>query len=242
MTFSRQSVGNRILTNVLGMRITQPRSAVSAPGWWLSGGISAANCIAAYAAKGAASYAASKSNLANPGTYDANDEGTHAIDWDSVNGWKQDGLISSYLLTGISPDDTWSMIANVTNFQDMGAVDANTLCGVYDDNPNHAFYIDNYNYKTRASHGNVAAVVDLTVVASGNIAIAGKNTYVDAVAKSTIGAGAGTTYGPLAIGAKIYNGSPVNYAGVVYIQSLAIYDTTITGDQVTALKTAMDAL
>ncbi len=39
--------------------------------WWLAGGIPAENCIAAYQPKGAASYAASKVNLANPGTYDA---------------------------------------------------------------------------------------------------------------------------------------------------------------------------
>jgi len=48
----------------------QPRSVASGvEPWWLSGGIAAANCVAAYQPKGAASLEASYVNLANPGTY-----------------------------------------------------------------------------------------------------------------------------------------------------------------------------
>ena len=47
------------------------RGAGAAAQWWLSGGVSAANCVAAYQPIGATSLAASYTNLANPGTYTA---------------------------------------------------------------------------------------------------------------------------------------------------------------------------
>ena len=54
--------------------------------WWLAGGISAANCVAAYQAKGAASYVASKVNLANPGTLNFDNE-VVAPSWNTTTGW-----------------------------------------------------------------------------------------------------------------------------------------------------------
>lgn len=55
---------------------------------WLPPGISSGNVIAAYEAEGAASYAASKINLANPGTYDiTNEGGGGAPTWDATKGW-----------------------------------------------------------------------------------------------------------------------------------------------------------
>lgn len=75
-------------------------------GWWLAGGISPSDCVAAYQAKGAASYAASKVNLANPGTYDAID-GATAPTWNTTDGWIKT-TTAPYLLTGIEPDDHWN--------------------------------------------------------------------------------------------------------------------------------------
>jgi hypothetical protein len=71
------------------------------PKWWLSGSIPAANCIAAYAPKGAASYAASKVNLANPGTYNATD-GTNYPTWDTAVGWTFAKASVQYLAAGFS--------------------------------------------------------------------------------------------------------------------------------------------
>ena len=64
--------------------------------WWLSGGISAANCIAAYQPKGAADLAASYVNLANPGTYNA--APGVAPTWAAADGWTFGG--TNYLLCG----------------------------------------------------------------------------------------------------------------------------------------------
>jgi len=75
--------------NIVG-RISQYKK--TAIDWWLAGGINAANCIAAYQPIGAADYATSKVNLANPGTYDAY-EGT-APDWSAVTGWTFDSTNS----------------------------------------------------------------------------------------------------------------------------------------------------
>jgi hypothetical protein len=69
--------------------------------WWLAGGIPATNCVAAYQAKGAESYAASLVNLANSGTYNLNDKGTHAPNWDGVNGWVFNA-IDQYFFTGMT--------------------------------------------------------------------------------------------------------------------------------------------
>lgn len=63
--------------------------------WWLAGGIPAANCIAAYQPIGAADYATSLVNLANPGTYDA--YAGEAPNFAAATGWGFTG--TQYLLT-----------------------------------------------------------------------------------------------------------------------------------------------
>jgi hypothetical protein len=85
----------------IGINVITPQSAAAASAWWLSGGISAANCVAAYQAKGAASYAASLVNLAQPGTYDLT-EGNGAVTWDATNGWRAFATGSKYFHTGFS--------------------------------------------------------------------------------------------------------------------------------------------
>lgn len=55
--------------------------------WYLSGGIRAKNCLAAYQPIGAASKNASFINLANPGVNDAFSSAPDALGWDAVNGW-----------------------------------------------------------------------------------------------------------------------------------------------------------
>ena len=80
--------------------------------WYLAGGI--ATCVAAYAAKNAASLAASYINLPNPGTYNAA-PGT-APDWDAVLGWKCP--TSRILTTGIIPASNWSLFAKYSDIGD----------------------------------------------------------------------------------------------------------------------------
>jgi len=95
----------------IGIHVITPQAAAAS--WWLSGGISAANCIAAYQAKGAASYAASLVNLAQQGTYDVT-EGIGPLTWATGTGWVGDGV--NYLRTGITPTNNYSIIAKFANF------------------------------------------------------------------------------------------------------------------------------
>jgi len=57
--------------------------------WWKLGGVSDGNVLAVYLPKGAESYAASKINLSNPGTYDLSD--VNAPSWAEGTGWLFDG-------------------------------------------------------------------------------------------------------------------------------------------------------
>lgn len=85
-----------------------PRAAAAATvPWYLSGGIAAANCIAAYQPKGAADLAASYVNLANPGTYDCTTSAAPAFATES--GWTFDGS-GKFLDTGITHVNSWTYI------------------------------------------------------------------------------------------------------------------------------------
>jgi len=92
--------------------------------WYLAGGVSSANCVAAYCPLGAASQAASYINLANPGTYDLTASGS--ITWATEDGWT--GATGAYLATGIVPGRDWCYVARFTD-----AVDGEDgLLGLYD--------------------------------------------------------------------------------------------------------------
>jgi len=79
-----------------------------APGWWE---LTGRTCLIAYDAKNAANYAASKVNLANPGTYNAI-EGI-AVPWAGGTGWQFAG--ASWLDTQFNPTAACSSMANYSN-------------------------------------------------------------------------------------------------------------------------------
>lgn len=60
--------------------VSETMTAPPVVSWWLSGGIDAANCVAAYRAKGAASKVAALQNLVNPGTHDLVDADMNTFD------------------------------------------------------------------------------------------------------------------------------------------------------------------
>jgi len=95
----------------------QPNSqAKKAGGWWLAGGIDPDDCIAAYQPKGAASYAASKVNLANPGTYDLTNGNDPS--WSADNGWTFDGVNDHLYETTYEPTNTpFTVIVRLNNMK-----------------------------------------------------------------------------------------------------------------------------
>ena len=100
----------------------QPNSqAKKAGGWWLAGGIDPDNCVAAYQPKGAASYAASKVNLAQPGTYDLADPATQPT-WDAATGWTFAGGATQFFDTGYTGPATITLIVRYSGASTTGDV------------------------------------------------------------------------------------------------------------------------
>jgi len=221
----------------------QPSSqaAAVAGGWWLAGGIAPANCVVAYQPKGAASYSASKVNLANPGTYDANDEGAHAPSWAESTGWYCDS--SRYLLSGIVPGSGWTMIARINN-QSNSDPHAN-ICGCDNYTNGERFYLRcKHNTTARVyGYGDAAKVIANGAFTSGVMAIAGANCYLNGVSDGIAGTWK-TTALPITIGAlnsAVFN-SVASHALYGYILALAIYNATLTAQNISDLTTAMNAL
>lgn len=201
--------------------------------WYLSGGIAEANCIAAYQPKGAADYAASKINIANPGTYDAY-EGV-APPWDVTNGWMP---TAHYLRTDIVPvRGQWSLIVRFSN-----AITANNCVplGAFT-GFNTAFYIYLINSNNTTSYYNGSSLTVSPRSSSGVLAIAGQTAYKNGIAEpGNIAVGSGI------ITAKIYlcalsSPSSSNYMRG-YIQAIAIYNTVLSAPQVLAITAAMNLL
>jgi len=203
--------------------------------WWLSGGISATNCIAAYQPKGAASYAASKINLANPGTYDATD-GTAYPTWAALTGWSFNGL-TQYLLTGITPANGWSAIVRVANVANGGAAFGEGGIG------NSWFGIRPARNGTTIQYmqGAVANNASGQLV-SGTVAIANQIGYKNGASDITgIGAWTGSAPRTIAVGtAQTTDFTTYIYQGDVL--ALAIYNTALSGTVIGLLHTAIMAL
>ena len=208
----------------------------AAGAWYLAGGVSAANCVAAYAPKGAASLAASYTNLANPGTYTAA-PGT-APTFDTATGWTFAAASSQYLTTGITPGSTsWSAIVR---FSDTSGGGEYCLLGAYT-NSTTGFLIQ---AKTGTNHqyGNGGLLAKAGAIASGVLAFAGQTAYRDGSAETgTIAAGNVPSL-QIYIGALNYqNGTAIQYeAGK--IQAIAIYNVTLDAATVAAISTAMSLL
>ena len=217
----------------------QPNSqAKKAGGWWLAGGIDPDDCIAAYQPKGAASYAASKVNLANSGTHDLSD-GTAYPSWDASKGWTFTKANSQYLISDINPaagNSTIVRVANVNNSSGIVYGGFNYDGGV----SKNAEYVEIVTWgNTRFGKGRNTAD-NSGVLASGCYAIAGYKCYKNAELKVTIsGVWDGGTVYPMHIGRR--NGN----VGIVYfggdILAFAVYSIDISS-YISDLVTAMNDL
>lgn len=205
----------------------------SATPWWLSGGISAANCIAAYQPKGAADLAASYVNLANPGTYNA--APVVAPNFDSA-GWVFTG--TQWLTTGVNPNGTkklYSMFIRVSNIGD--TLFSQALLGSYNNQQNSLMILiveNKYNFYSSGGIANVGVASS----AGGVIGISGANGYVNGISVCTIPDGVNLASGVITIAST--NGTRIFKSGKV--QAVAIYNTPLTAPQVAALTAAMAAL
>ena len=228
---------DRIIILGSGLQVVSKASDV-AP-WYLAGGISAANCLAAYQPKGAASLAASYSNLANPGTYNA--APGVAPTFDASTGWTFNGS-TQYLTTGITTAPIradWSFFVRFSNNTGPLAFAVGSYSSGYGSNFGiwaHVFGSYRYcyyNYTEKASAPSAAT-----------LAVAGTHGFLNGTNEATItGSGSGVdTYPDIFIGAQNNGSGTAQYKFTGKIQAIAIYNTVLSDAQVAAVTTAMNAL
>ena len=189
--------------------------------WWLPDGTSISDVIAVYSPERAASYLLSKVNLNVPGTYELSPIASVPT-WDNMNGWTFDG--TNPLTGGITTaSSSWSF---VVKFSDWGSdTGATPLVGYSADS---GFAMQPHRYgAVLAMNGNF--VYEDSVFLGGVYAIAGKNTYRDGASKATIPADSSPEYGDFQIG-----------GGICKIQSIGIYNKTLTPNQVYDITLGMN--
>lgn len=208
--------------------------------WYRAGGASLP--VAAYQPKGAASLAASYTNLANPGTYDAAPGVAPTLD---ANGWAFDGL-SQYLTTGLVPGSvTWSMLVRVSNvaWHPSATTYYGAAIGAYSTG-DHRFTIYTYDYtKVHIFFGNDGVLDTGSFLTSAVLGFAGQYGYVNGVAVSgSIAPLVQPSANALLIGAHSDVHGNVGNKFYGKIQAVAIYSATLTAPQVAAVSAAMAAL
>ena len=206
--------------------------AAAAANWWEAGGVTAANCIAAYTPKGAASLAASYDNNAAPGngladgTYDA--APGVAPTWASGTGWTFNG-INQYLICSYGFPSGTSVLVRYSGVNTAGNV---AIFG-QDKNRLKPAVGATQEYK----YGGTSAFALHVAAAAGVMGMTPSAAYFDGVSLGTITPGALYDVQPVWIGGQ----QPGSYSACV-IEALAIYNTTLSAPQVLAVSTAMAAL
>lgn len=204
--------------------------------WWLSGGMSVANCIAAYQPKGAASLAASYANLANPGTYDAT-PGV-APTWDAVNGWIFNGA-TQYLTTGFPIGATsWSAFIRFAGFAPVASVKG--FFGAYTGGT-QAQLFQSTSATQRSYFNGGGLTISSAMPNSGVGGFAGNVAYLNGSAEAgSIGAGTASGFNVF-IGARNVAGG-VNANAQINCAAFVVYNFTLSAAQVLAVTNAMNAL
>lgn len=226
----------------------QPSSqaAAAAGSWWdLNGTLT--SCVAAYQPKGAADYAASKVNLANPGTYDLSDG--VAPNWDTGTGWGFTGtqyledtnyspFIANFTLVFYGTYSTSATVAVVAGSRDTGNRGWAVKSEQYNNTGKFGFtLLGRIDY---TSNLNTADGFYAVKVASNKTDL----TYYDS-STSQSATIANTGYTPdlngFVIGAFYRRGDYCDFF-IGSLKSCALYNTELTDANVSALRTAMSAL
>lgn len=200
--------------------------------WWLAGGISAGDVVAAYQAKGAASLAASYVNLANPGTYDLTTSA--APTWDAATGWTFDG--TALLDTGLVPvHDAWTIVARFAN----GSGSYHELCGVVANSPNRFFTLVPRNDSTRTYASGDKTTSVLGALGSGVMGLAGYKGYYNGTHEATVASGTATITATIKIGGAR---TVTVHQWIGDALAVVVCNTLLTDAQMAALSAAMAAL
>ena len=190
--------------------------------WWKIG-----SPVVAYQPKGAASLAASYTNLANSGTYDA--APGVAPTWNATDGWIFNG-VNQYLTTGFTPSDVNTTA--IVKYKDM--VGNDYIFGVTSGGGKTIAMTNSY-YFSNWSHSGSA-------VAAGIKAITQYYPYLNGVEQSSIKTAAALAIThSFFIGCINNVGSPIIY-GEQKIQAFALYSNTLSTAEIQAVTQAMEAI
>lgn len=212
----------------MGVRAFAPKVAAPAGDWWE---VTGKTCLLAYQPKGAASLAASYSNLANPGTNDAA-PGT-APDFDASTGWTFNGS-SQYLNTGLEwTSGDYTVLVRFSDF-----TSGTTLTGV-----NNVTQMRVHIQGGVRSYNNGAASLSAGSGTTGGVMgiAAGTGYYNGSSDGSLTGATGSTAIYTIYIGARNNSATAGNFAAAK-IQAYALYSATLTAGEVAVVSSAMSLL
>ena len=230
-----------LIPPLLAYHVAGKHSSAPAIPWSLAGGVTAANCLAAYQPKGAADYAASKVNLANPGTYNCSDGAAYPA-WDATNGWQFVTASSQYLNTGLKADTcakTGSFLSRLasqlgnTAYYTSGASNGSEYFGGWRIRSESLSYPLLY----CANTNNTGTDVTGSHVIGGAGAVA----YRDGSPVLTVTQSTSSINFDIYIGCTNNSGTAANF-NTGNVLAIAYYNTTLSDAQVAAISTAMAAL
>jgi hypothetical protein len=215
----------------------------SVPPWYLGGGVALSNCLGAWLAKGAASYAASKVNLLGDPAYDLVDT-AHVPDWAAPDGWDCDG-VAEYLDTALVLTATCTLAVYVRDCTVGGTV---LGCGKSGDAwaiQAFASYLagDGWAY-CESPEGWVNEVLPAGTITSGVFIATRQAGYRDGAAiseTSGVLVDGGATLPSLLIGAYNNDGTPEQFFDGK-IAAVAAYGIVFTPQQAKDLAIVMAAL
>lgn len=251
----------------IGLSLSMKQTGASAGGggstpWYLAGGVDAANCVAAYLAKGAADYATSKVNLANPGTYTLSDPpgdlsfGTwkppvFSSDAGWYFNWDAHSSDGDFLTTGIIPTVSMTVICRCLHPTDTGGnqIIGATFEDVYETyfgiaKTSNGFEYCNGDYSVSYGSSNIARTFPDDFV----VALAGGKFYYNGGLVNTVAPVYNESFPAncdIWIGTQhIYDGDNYgqNPGEDLNVYASSFYDVILTDDQVAAITTAMQAL
>ena len=203
--------------------------------WWAVPGKA---CVAAYQSIGAASLAASYTNLANPGTYDAAPGG--APTWASATGWTFNG--TQYLETGIASDEEpMTVLARVVvpGVASLPAIVSSTAAyGATLRLTNGTRYLNLQEdaYSQVAQSSTAVSTSESRVLGFSFAANKSWSLWIDGADDKS------GTYSRLFSGGGTFRLGRASNSWNSSIQALAIYSDTLSGAEVATLSAAMAAL
>lgn len=214
-----------------GMTVRESGVAVAAAAsWWNVG-----TPVAAYLAKGAASYAASKTDLSGNGN-DAVDG--VAFGWSAAEGWiSTNDNPGKYVVTDIVPDAAYTIAFQTGAYQS----GVNARCSGVRTDANAWFYLecgDAGLWVVHGSTGHYLPQVGGYFSTAHNTILSGGKVYTDGALAGTLTSWSGTNTGAIYIG----NVNPVGWAIGLYYRAVYIGSATLTDEQAATLAAAMSLL